>query len=549
MRKGAINIKILKKIAAVLAAGLLLIAAGCSKSRDDGCDYTYTYDISSNPVTLDPQQADEPNSDMIIENVFMGLLTLGKDGSVKEGAAYDFVVSEDGLTYNFKLRQDIFWIDNDEFEQQCVAKDFVFGFTRLFLPETRSSRAEDYYCIKNSKLLHTGKITDASMLGVKAKGDFELEITLDYPNPRFLTMLTEPPAMPCNEEFFLNSQGKYGLSAESTPSNGAFYVQRWLYDPYAGLDSNNIILNRNYKNAESREICPSSVNIYIEDEEKFITNLLEGDVSCLAVSNDNKPLIKGKFGCEEFCNITCGLTFNRHSELFKSSDFCMALSLLVDRNTIMSALPEFKAAEGIVPEQVSMLDKSYRELAGSCKFPDYDANAAQNYFQKAKPSLDMSKFTGTKIIVQDSAAETAVSYIMQEWQREFGFYCVVESLSADEFRERIGSGDYDIAVMELSGKFNSPSAYLGEFGLSASDNRTGFSDSGFESLLKQAEESAELSDSAELYKKAEQILINKAAFVPLYYKNEYFFTVEGGTDIVYNPFSKTVNFTLAKLFD
>lgn len=549
-RKGAIDINFLKKSAAVFAACLMLIAAaGCGKKDDDGCDYSYTYDISSNPVTLDPQQADEPNSDLIIENVFMGLLTLGKDGSVKEGAASDFVVSEDGLTYDFKLRQDIYWIDNDEFERQCTAKDFVFGFTRLFLPETRSSRAEDYYCIKNSKLLHTGKITDSSMLGVKAKGDFELEITLEYPNARFLTMLTEPPAMPCNEEFFLNSQGKYGLSAECTPSNGAFYVRRWLYDPYSDLDSNNIILNRNTKNAEAREICPSSVSIYIDDEEEFINNLLEGDISCLAVSNDDRALIKGDFGCEEFCSITCGLTFNRQSELFKNSDFCKALSLLVDRETIMSAIPEFKAAEGLVPEQVSMIDKSYRELIGGCKLSDYDANAAQGLFKKAKPSLDLSRFTGTKIIVQDSAAETAVSYIMQEWQREFGFYCVVENLPENEFRDRLNSGDYDIAVMELSGKYNSPSAYLEQFSSSAADNRTGFSDSGFDALLKQAEEAADLSDSAELYKKAEQVLVDKAAFVPLYYKNEYFFTVEGGTDIVYNPFSKTVDFRLAKLFD
>lgn len=549
MRKGAIDINILKKTAAVFAASLMLFTAGCRKNDDDGCDYSYTYDISSNPITLDPQQADDPNSALIIENVFMGLFSLGKDGSVKAGAALDFVVSEDGLTYNFKLRQDIYWIDNDDFERQCTAKDFVFGFTRMFLPETRSPRADDYYCIKNSELLHTGKITDSSMLGVKAKGDFALEITLDYPNARFLTMLTEPPAMPCNEEFFLNSQGKYGLSAECTPSNGAFYVQRWLYDPYADLDSNNIILNRNSKNAEAHEICPSSVNIYIDDEERFITNLLEGDISCLAVSNDDRAIIKGDFGCEEFCSITCGLAFNRRSELFKNSDFCMALSLLVDRETIMSAIPEFKAAEGIVPEQVSMLDKSYRELAGGCKMPDYNANSAQNYFQKAKPSLDLSKFTGTKIIVQNSAAETAVSYVMQEWQREFGFYCVVENLSENEFRSRLEDGDYDIAVMELSGKYNSPSAYLEQFSSLSTDNYTGISDRGFESLLKQAGEAAELSDSAELYKKAEQALIDKAAFVPLYYKNEYFFTIKGGTDIVYNPFSKTVDFKLAKLFD
>lgn len=538
------------KIAAAFAAVMMLITtAGCSSKDDDGCDHVFIYDISSNPVTLDPQQADEPNSDIIIENVFMGLLTLEKDGSVSNGVALDYTVSEDGLTYNFKLRQDVYWVDNKEFERQCTAEDFVFGFTRLFLPETRSPNAEDYYCIKNAEPIHTGKITDSSMLGVNAKGDFELEIELEYPNARFLTMLTEPPAMPCNEEFFLNSQGKYGLSADCTPSNGAFYVRRWLYVPYAGLDSNNIILNRNTKNAEAHEICPLSLTFYIEDQEEFITNFLKGDISCLGVSNDDKALIKGKFGCEEFCNITSGLVFNRRSDLFSNSDFCMALSMLVDRDAIMAALPEFKAAEGIVPEQVSMLDKSYRELAGRKKMLEYDVDTAQSFYKKAKPSLDMSRFTGTKIIVQNSTAETAVSYVMQEWQREFGFYCVIENLPSDEFRDRIESGDFDIAVMEISGRYNSPYAYLEQFSTSSTDNFTSFSDGEFEMLLAQAKGTAEISDSTELYSRAEQELINKAAFIPLYYKNEYFFTLEGGTDIVYNPFSKTVNFRMAKIFD
>lgn len=527
---------------------MLLTASGCRE--DDGRDYTFKYNISSNPVTLDPQIADGQSSDIIIGNVFMGLLTLDKDGSVKEGAASDYTVSDDGLTYSFKLKQDIYWIDNGEFEEKCTAKDFVYGFTRLFMPETRAPRAKDYYCIKNSELLNTGKLADSSMLGVKAKGEYELEITLDYPNSRFLAMLTEPPAMPCSEKFFRKSQGKYGLSDECTPSNGSFYVRRWLYDPYTDdSDSNSITLGRNSKNAESHEICPAAVIFYIRDKNLFIDDFLGSDVNCMSVSYSDKSLIKGDFISEEFSSITCGIAFNRNSPLLSNSDFCMALALLTDREAILSAVPEFKAAEGIVPDEVSMLDKSYRELAGGGKLLEYDVTAARKYFLKAQPQLDTSLFTGARVVVPDSAAETAVSYVMQEWQREFGFYCVIELLSDEEYGARLAGGDYDIAVIELSGKYNSPSAYLGQFNADSPDNCTRFRDSGFEAALKRAEETAELSDSAERYRNAEQALIDKVAFVPLYCKNEYFFTVKGSTDIVYDPFSKTVDFTLAKIFD
>ena len=146
---------------------------------------------------------------------------------------------------------------------------------------------------------------------------------------------------------------------------------------------------------------------------------------------------------------------------------------------------------------------------------EYDLTSARKYFLKAQPQLNTSLFTGARIIVPDSVAKTAVSYVMQEWQREFGFYCDVEQLDDEEYSARLDSGDYDIAVIELSGKYNSPSAYLEQFSADNYENHSHYSDSVFEEILKQAKETAELSDSAKKYLDAEQELINKAAFVPV----------------------------------
>ncbi len=49
----------------------------------------------------------------------------------------------------------------------------------------------------------------------------------------------------------------------------------------------------------------------------------------------------------------------------------------------------------------------------------------------------------------------------------------------------------------------------------------------------------------ELYKQkqAESVLLEKAGFVPLYYKNEYFYTDGDSEGIIYSPFTKTVDFS------
>lgn len=478
----------------------------------------------------------------------MGLLTANADGSLSEGVAEDYVVSESGLVYTFHLRQDVYWVDSDEFERQCTAADFVYGFQRLFKPETAAPRAEEYYCIKNAKAINLGICPDPSFLGVRAVSDFELEITLEQPNPRFPSLLTEPPAMPCNEEFFLKSQGKYGLSAECTPSNGAFYVKSWAYDPYTITDNNNLILRRNAKNSESRQVFPSGLNFFIEEDGDFVADFLGGTTSCVALTDEDAAEIEGNYGVVQFSNITTGLVFNTKFGLFKQEEFRRALALLADRERISAALPHYESAGAIVPAEVSMLDQSYRALAGENLAPEYDAELARKLYEKVESELDGELFEGARIICRDKAAADAVSYLMQEWQREFGFYCIVETLGEEQYRARLASGDFEIAVVDLTGSYNSPAAYLESFSKKGAENYGKFADADFEALMNKAKTASDLAESAELYAKAEQLLIDKAAFVPLYYKNEYFFTDSDYSDIIYNPFSKTVNFALAKKF-
>ncbi|MDR1753815.1 MAG: peptide ABC transporter substrate-binding protein, partial [Eubacterium sp.] len=80
--------------------------ASCSKG--DGGDYVFKYDISDNPRTLDPQTAVDKNSHLIISNMFEGLLKLNERGNITAGVAGEYFVSDDGLTYTFELRDDVF---------------------------------------------------------------------------------------------------------------------------------------------------------------------------------------------------------------------------------------------------------------------------------------------------------------------------------------------------------------------------------------------------------------------------------------------------------
>ncbi len=535
-----------RKFAAVLAACICALSfSGCSE--DDGSGRIFKYNISANPGSLDPQTASDSNSDLLISSIYMGLLKANPDGSLSGGVAEDYIVSDDGLVYTFKLRQDVYWIDKgNEFEELCTAHDFVFAFRRLFDPNTRAARASEYYCIKNAEHVNLGRIPLVSEIGVKALNDFELEITLGSPNPQFPTLLTKTPAMPCNEKYFTQAQGKYGLSAETTPSNGDFYIRTWDYDPYTITDNNHIILRRNAKSNERERVYPSGLNFFIVDEAGFVNDFLSGTTSCIAVTDEQAGSISGEYTVQSYSNISVGLAFNTKYGLFGNADFRRALASLVNTDDMTAAMPHYQLSDGAVPMEVTLLDKRYREYAGdSAKLP-YDEAAARSFYDLAEPTLDRELLVGARIIMPDDTTAEAVSYIMQEWQRVFGFYCVVQQLSQEEYDKRLRDGDYEIAVLELTGGYNSPEAYLKPFTGSSSENYTGYTSVDFERLMTQAGRAVELSESADLYIQAEELLLNDAIFIPLCYKNEYFFIEEDSRDIYYNPFTKTVDFSEAK---
>ena len=547
MHKSELIYILRKIIAALLVCGALLSLCGCSEN--DGSGAIMKYDIAANPATLDPQSAGDSISEQVIASLYMGLLTLNPDGSLGEGVAQDYAVSEDGLTYTFTLHENVYWTDLNGYEEQCTAQDFVYGFRRLFDPETKAPRASDYYCIKNAEVVNRGLVPAEGALGVVAKSDFVLEITLSQPNPRFLQLLTEAPAMPCSEEYFLQAQGKYGLCAEATPSNGAFYVYAWAYDPYTITDNNHLILRRNSLNNEHRRVYPSGLNFFIVDESTFESSFLSGTTSCISVSDGEA----GRFTDEDYTvtrysNTTVGLLFNCDNELFSRTEVRRALAALVSREDIGGVLKAYELADCIVPAEVSLLEQGYREYAGTGFGIGYDPEAAAAQFSEAAADLDKSLLMGATIILSEDVDAQAVSFIMQEWQRELGLYCKIERLSSAEMESRLQSGEFDIAVTGLTGSYNSPAAYLELFSRDSLSNYGGYFNIQLERLLSNAEVAVELSESADICIEAEKLLLSDAAFVPLYYRSEYFFVGEDYADITYNPFTNIVDFSQGKKF-
>lgn len=208
---------------AVLSVGIL--AACSSKSSTSGTTYGYVY--SSDPETLDYITSNTGPTTTAVTNGVDGLMETDKYGNLVPSVAEDWSVSQDGLTYTYKIRKGVKWYTSDGEEYADVtAKDFVTG-----LKHAADSKAGALYLVQDSIAglsdYLSGADKDFSKVGVKAIDDHTLQYTLKRPEPYWNSKTTYGLLFPVNADF-LKTKGKdFGKSTDPTSIlyNGPFLLK------------------------------------------------------------------------------------------------------------------------------------------------------------------------------------------------------------------------------------------------------------------------------------------------------------------------------------
>lgn len=205
------------KVFLLAAVGLLsvgVLTACSSSSKTSGKTYNYVY--GSDPTTLDYLATNKKNMTTAVSNGVDGLFENDQYGNLKPSVAEDWSVSQDGLTYTYKIRKGLKWYTSDGEEYANVtAKDFVTG-----LKHAADTNSEAIYLLQNSvKGLNdylSGANKDFSNVGIKAVDDYTLQYTLSQPEPYWNSKLTYSVTWPVNGDF-LKSKGKdFGKSTDPT---------------------------------------------------------------------------------------------------------------------------------------------------------------------------------------------------------------------------------------------------------------------------------------------------------------------------------------------
>jgi len=461
---------------------------------------------STEPVTLDPHQSEDVSSGNILRDLFEGLVTEDAAGNLIPGSAESWIISEDGLTYTFKLRTCLVWSNGEALS----AADFVFSLRRALDPDTAAPMATLLLPIKNAREVMNGN-KPVEKLGVEMPDAHSLIINLEQPAPWFLQILSHPIAFPVYATSLIKEKDK-AFSPDKLISNGAWVLQQWL--PYEKL-----VLKRNptyYGN--DRTFFNQVIYYPIDSSNTEFSRYRAGEFDWTDTIPPNKlRWIKKNLPGEAFISPYLGTYyygFNLTRQPFKgNTDLRRALSLAIERNIIAEKIlgnGELPADRWLPPGILSGSEKSAVSM-------DQNLKLAKQLYNKAGYSRNNPLHTTLHYNSSDQNKRIAVA-IAAMWKKNLG---IKVELINEEWKvflnRRKSKTETQIYRASWIADYNDASSFLTLFTSNNAKNDTGYANPLYDDLLKQIESTMNDIQREKLIRQAEQQLLDDQVIIPIYH--------------------------------
>ena len=232
-----------------LLIALILFSCG-SKNSDNENLKIFKYNESAGILTLDPIYAKDLPHIWACNQIFNGLVAFDDEMNIIPAIAKSWNISDDGMTYTFILRDDVYFHEDECFEQttdnrqqttdivqdvsatqqlsnlvtrKVVAQDFVYSFNRVLDRKLNSSGSWIFANVERRQQT-TDNGQQTFEYAFAAVNDTVLEIKLSQPFPAFLGILSMTYASVVPQEAVEYYGTEFGRHPVGT---GPFKFQYW----------------------------------------------------------------------------------------------------------------------------------------------------------------------------------------------------------------------------------------------------------------------------------------------------------------------------------
>ena len=494
----------------LIVLGICFLTTGCIR-REPPADIIIIN--NAEPESLDPAIISGiPEFRIVMGNLFDGLTRVDpKSARPIPGLAQSWDISPDGCTYTFHLRTNLVWSTGEP----ITADDVVYSWLRAASPETASDYAGEFYYLTNGEAFVTGKIRDPSLVGVHAPDKLTVRVELNHPTVFFLDLC----ALPVMSVVPRQTIGKYGdrwLMAKPLPVSGPFELGFWRPNDKVRLVKNPHYWDAANTRSQIIDILPlgspdTSLNLYESGQADLVLDrtLVPGELL---------DVLRKRPDFHSFNYLgTYFIRLNVTKKPFDDPRVRRALALAIDKKLIVEKITRAGEvpADTLVPpwtaNYTSPPGLGYdpalaRKLLAEAGYPD------GREFPRFEYMFDAAAGGGSKLH-QDIGIE-----LQQMWRENLGIEMDLRQVEWKVLLSSYSHLDYEAARSSWIGDYNDANTFLDCFISNSGNNRTGWKNASYDTLINEANQQTDLKKREQLFQQAETLLVrDQLPIIPIFY--------------------------------
>ncbi len=490
----------MKKRSLVLFLALIMVlslfVAACGKTTGGKAGGTLVFGRGADSVSLDPSIVTDGESLRVTKNIFDTLLDYADDSMVVEPAlAEEWKISDDGLTYTFKLRKGVKFHDGTAFNAQAVK----INFDRWKDPANSPAGVFEYYTSQFGEVIKE----------VVAQDDHTVVFHLNRTQGPFLqniAMANFAIASPAALE-------KYGDKFGQNPvGTGPFVFKEWKTEESITLEKNKDYWMKGYPLLDRvifRSIKDNSarLNALRAGDIDLMDNLAPSDVESVEKDNNLNLIMRPSFN-------VAYLGFNTENAPLNDPKVRIAIAHAIDKKGLAETIFNGKAIPAKNPMPPSLwgyndeivdyefnLDKA-KQLLAEAGYP----NGLELTFH-AMPAVRPYMPNGPK------AAEAMAADLAK-----IGIKTTILSPEWPVYLEDTKVGNMEMFILGWTGDNGDPDNFI--YALLDQDNiggnnRARYANQELHDLLIAAQSESDQSKREKMYKEAQVIIHKDQPWVPL----------------------------------
>jgi peptide/nickel transport system substrate-binding protein/oligopeptide transport system substrate-binding protein len=461
----------------------------------------YRRPLGHEPATLDPARIKDIYSLSVSQQIFDGLVEFDRTLSIVPALAQFWKASRDGLTWTFTLRKGVKFHHGRE----VTSDDVVFSFTRILDPRLNSGAADLFVTIKGAREFRDGKADRVS--GLTAVDRYTVQVTLTEASTPFVSALAVGHAKILPREVVERAGDAFGARPTGT---GPFRFVRWTAgkeivlaahrEYFAGPPRLSEVHFRIFPGNEADAMYDEFRRGVLEDAPVPTSSYREA-VTSRGHVYVRRPMISIRF-----------YGFNTRMKPLDDRRVRQALNHAIDRDALLRDVYEgrYTPARGILPPGTQGFNPGLRG------YP-YDLRRARNL-------LAAAGYPGGKglppIAIWSSVKRDEIVRQHEEITRSLAAIGVVTEVHYltdwPRFSRMLEEGRMPVFLYGWYADVPDPDSFIAKLFHSHSPrNFFGYASPVVDGLIATARNERDLPRRAELYRKAEEAIVNDAPIIPL----------------------------------